>query len=106
MELSSADVATKQDEKEKDLQQAIKDLYLIEQEVLLISRHIINLQGKKKDLEIGVCGEHGGEPRSIEFFHQIGLDYVSCSPFRIFIAKLVAAQANIKSKALSTAAAK
>ncbi len=53
---------------------------------------------EKLDIEIGVCGEHAGEPRSIEFFHQIGIDYVSCSPFRIPIAKLVAAQAAIKDK--------
>lgn len=52
----------------------------------------------KKDLKIGICGEHGGEPRSIEFCHSIGLDYVSCSPFRIPIAKLAAAVAKIKEK--------
>ncbi len=52
----------------------------------------------KKTLEIGVCGEHGGEPESIRFFHQIGIDYVSCSAFRIPIAKLVAAQAALKQK--------
>ncbi|MBD3353805.1 MAG: pyruvate, phosphate dikinase, partial [Candidatus Lokiarchaeota archaeon] len=54
--------------------------------------------GKKvnPNLETGVCGEHGGDPESIEFFHSIGLDYVSCSPFRIQIAKLAAAKAQIK----------
>jgi len=46
-----------------------------------------------------VCGEHGGEPRSIRFFHQIGLDYVSCSAFRIPVARLVAAQAALQDKA-------
>ncbi len=50
---------------------------------------------EKKALEIGVCGEHGGEPRSIMFFHSIGVDSVSCSPFRIPIAKLAAAQGAI-----------
>jgi len=50
---------------------------------------------EKKDLEIGVCGEHGGEPRSIMFFHTAGVDSVSCSPFRIPIAKLAAAQGAI-----------
>ncbi len=50
----------------------------------------------KKDLEIGICGEHGGEPKSVEFCHEIGLDYVSCSPFRVPIARLAAAQAAIK----------
>lgn len=54
--------------------------------------------GKKtrKDLKLGICGEHGGEPNSIEFCHQIGLDYVSCSPFRVPVARLAAAQAKIK----------
>jgi pyruvate,orthophosphate dikinase len=54
--------------------------------------------GKKerKSLHCGICGEHGGDPSSIEFCHQIGLDYVSCSPYRVPIARLAAAQANIK----------
>ncbi len=52
----------------------------------------------KPELEIGVCGEHGGDPRSIQFFHKIGLTYVSCSAFRIPIARLVAAQAAIQEK--------
>jgi pyruvate,orthophosphate dikinase len=51
---------------------------------------------RRKELEIGICGEHGGEPRSIAFCHQIGLDYVSCSPYRIAIAKLSAAQAVLR----------
>ncbi len=50
----------------------------------------------RKDLEVGVCGEHGGDPKSIEFFHMVGLDYVSCSPYRVPIARLAAAQAQIK----------
>ncbi|UCH14291.1 MAG: pyruvate, phosphate dikinase, partial [Bacteroidales bacterium] len=49
-----------------------------------------------KDLKIGICGEHGGEPSSVEFCHNIGMDYVSCSPFRVPIARLAAAQAAIK----------
>ncbi len=49
----------------------------------------------KPDLEIGVCGEHGGDPESIEFCHSLGLDYVSCSPFRVPVARLAAAQATI-----------
>jgi pyruvate,orthophosphate dikinase len=53
----------------------------------------------KKDLKLGICGEHGGEPKSVEFCHQIGLDYVSCSPFRVPIARFAAAQAAIKGKA-------
>ena len=47
----------------------------------------------------GICGEHGGDPVSVEFCHQIGLDYVSCSPFRVPIARLAAAQAKIKEEA-------
>lgn len=49
------------------------------------------------NLHLGVCGEHGGEPSSIEFFHKVGLDYVSCSPYRVPIARLAAAQAVVKS---------
>ncbi len=52
----------------------------------------------KPDLEIGICGEHGGEPSSVEFCHIIGLDFVSCSPFRVPIARLAAAQAAINNK--------
>lgn len=50
----------------------------------------------RKDLQVGICGEHGGDPKSIEFCSKIGLDYVSCSPFRVPIARLAAAQAQIK----------
>jgi pyruvate,orthophosphate dikinase len=50
------------------------------------------------DLEVGICGEHGGEPQSVEFCHSVGLNYVSCSPFRVPIARLAAAQAVIKEK--------
>ncbi|MBL7151807.1 MAG: pyruvate, phosphate dikinase [Candidatus Omnitrophica bacterium] len=50
----------------------------------------------RKNLEVGICGEHGGEPRSVEFCHRVGMDYVSCSPFRVPIAKLAAAQAALK----------
>jgi len=52
----------------------------------------------RPDLKIGICGEHGGEPRSIEFCHAIGVDYVSCSPYRIPIARVAAAQAVLKEK--------
>ncbi len=52
----------------------------------------------KKDLKMGICGEHGGEPRSVEYCHGIGLDYVSCSPFRVPIARFAAAQAAIKER--------
>ena len=50
----------------------------------------------RPDLHVGVCGETGGDPKSIEFYHKAGLDYVSCSPFRVPVARLAAAQANIK----------
>ena len=55
-------------------------------------------KGVRKDLHCGICGEHGGDPSSVEFCHKIGLDYVSCSPFRVPIARLAAAQAAIKSR--------
>ena len=51
----------------------------------------------RPDIELGICGEHGGDPSSVEFFHKVGLTYVSCSPFRVPIARLAAAQAAIKS---------
>ena len=49
----------------------------------------------RPDIHLGICGEHGGDPSSVEFCHRIGLDYVSCSPFRVPIARLAAAQAAI-----------
>jgi pyruvate, orthophosphate dikinase len=52
----------------------------------------------RRKLKIGICGEHGGDPRSVAFCHEIGLDYVSCSPFRVPIARLSAAQAAIGKK--------
>ncbi|MBI4912204.1 MAG: pyruvate, phosphate dikinase [Acidobacteria bacterium] len=52
----------------------------------------------KPDLKLGVCGEHGGDPRSVKFFHKVGLNYVSCSPYRVPIAILAAAQANLEGK--------
>ena len=55
----------------------------------------------RPDLHLGICGEHGGEPSSIEFCHKVGLDYVSCSPYRVPIARLAAAQAAIKSRGQS-----
>jgi pyruvate,orthophosphate dikinase len=57
-------------------------------------------KGRKanKKLKIGICGEHGGDPSSVDFFHRAGLDYVSCSPYRVPIAILAAAQAAIKHK--------
>lgn len=50
----------------------------------------------RANIKLGICGEHGGDPDSIEFCHKLGLDYVSCSPYRVPIARLAAAQANIR----------
>jgi pyruvate,orthophosphate dikinase len=57
-------------------------------------------EGRKvrPDLKIGICGEHGGQPQAIEFCHRIGLNYVSCSPMRIPIARMAAAHAQVKEK--------
>ena len=55
----------------------------------------------KDNLKIGICGEHGGDPLSISFFEEVGLDYVSCSPFRVPIARLAAAQSALATKAKS-----
>jgi pyruvate,orthophosphate dikinase len=52
----------------------------------------------RPDLKLGVCGEHGGDPASVEFFHSAGLDYVSCSPYRVPIARLAAAHAALKAR--------
>ena len=53
----------------------------------------------RKNIKLGICGEHGGEPTSVEFCHRVGLNYVSCSPFRVPIARLAAAQAVARKKA-------
>lgn len=52
----------------------------------------------RPDIELGICGEHGGDPKSIELFESVGLDYVSCSPLRVPIARLAAAQAFLKAQ--------
>lgn len=52
----------------------------------------------RRDLKIGICGEHGGDPRSVEFCHKVGMDYVSCSPYRVPVARLAAAHAALKEK--------
>ena len=74
----------------------------IDQEgVGFLMRHSV-AEGRKAnpDMHFGICGEHGGEPKSIDFCHRIGLDYVSCSPYRVPIARLAAAQAAIKNTKL------
>jgi pyruvate,orthophosphate dikinase len=63
-------------------------------------------RGSRPDLEVGICGEHGGEPSSVMFCYRVGMNYVSCSPYRVPIARLAAAQAAIsgdKSEAMRTA---
>ena len=57
----------------------------------------------RPDLKLGICGEHGGDPASVAFCNDIGLDYVSCSPFRVPIARLAAAQAAVGAKVASSA---
>ncbi|HEX32399.1 MAG TPA: pyruvate, phosphate dikinase, partial [Candidatus Acetothermia bacterium] len=52
----------------------------------------------RPDIHLGICGEHGGEPSSIHFCHKVGLDYVSCSPYRVPVARLAAAQAALEDK--------
>jgi pyruvate,orthophosphate dikinase len=59
-------------------------------------------RAKRADLEVGICGEHGGDPASVEFCHSIGLNYVSCSPFRVPVARLAAAQAALKDRVKAT----
>jgi pyruvate,orthophosphate dikinase len=66
---------------------------------LLVEIGVKKGRSVKPKLKIGVCGEHGGDPQSIFFFHKVGLDYVSCSPYRVPIARLAAAQAQLESKA-------
>jgi pyruvate,orthophosphate dikinase len=56
-------------------------------------------RASRSNLKVGICGEHGGDPHSVEFCHRAGLDYVSCSPFRVPIARLAAAQAAVRGKA-------
>src|SRR2546430_9730854 len=53
-------------------------------------------RGSRGELKIGICGEHGGEPASVKFCHHVGMNYVSCSPFRVPIARLAAAQAALE----------
>ena len=60
--------------------------------------------GVKPDLKLGICGEHGGEPSSVAFCHDLGLDYVSCSPFRVPLARLAAAQAALRESGVEAVA--
>jgi len=62
---------------------------------LLLESAVQKGRAVRPGIEVGVCGEHGGDPLSVAFFHRVGLDYVSCSPYRVPIARLAAAQAAI-----------
>ncbi|MFP6779228.1 MAG: pyruvate, phosphate dikinase [Alphaproteobacteria bacterium] len=64
----------------------------------LVSNAVKDGLKSNKEMKLGICGEHGGDPKSIDFFHNVGLDYISCSPYRVPIARLAAAQALIKNK--------
>jgi pyruvate,orthophosphate dikinase len=66
---------------------------------LLVAMAVEKGRSVRPDIEVGVCGEHGGDPASVAFFHRVGLDYVSCSPFRVPIARLAAAQAAVADSA-------
>jgi pyruvate,orthophosphate dikinase len=59
----------------------------------------------KEDMKMGICGEHGGEPESVAFCHRLGLDYVSCSPYRVPLARLAAAQAALKESGIEAVTA-
>jgi pyruvate,orthophosphate dikinase len=62
----------------------------------LVRVAVERVRGRRRSAELGVCGEHGGDPDSIAFFHNAGLDYVSCSPFRLPVARVAAAQAALE----------
>jgi pyruvate, orthophosphate dikinase len=70
----------------------------------LVSTAIERGRKTKPNLKIGVCGEHGGDPQSIHFFQKVGLNYVSCSPFRVAIARLAASQAALAAKGAKASA--
>ena len=62
----------------------------------LMKISVAKAKSVRPNIKLGICGEHGGEPASVAFCHEIGLNYVSCSPYRVPIARLAAAQANLK----------
>ena len=65
---------------------------------ILVETAVTKGRSTKPDLKLGICGEHGGDPASIEFCHEVGLNYVSCSPFRVPLARLAAARAAIAAR--------
>jgi pyruvate,orthophosphate dikinase len=72
----------------------------------LVKMGVTKGRSTRKDLKVGICGEHGGDPASVEFCYRVGLNYVSCSPFRVPIARLAAAQAKLKEKGIGVATSK
>jgi pyruvate,orthophosphate dikinase len=72
----------------------------------LVKMGVTRGRSTRKDLKVGICGEHGGDPASVEFCFKIGLNYVSCSPFRVPIARLAAAQAKLKEKGMGAGTSK
>ncbi|NTW66174.1 MAG: pyruvate, phosphate dikinase [Nitrospirae bacterium] len=72
----------------------------------LVKMGVTKGRSTRKDLKVGICGEHGGDPASVEFCFKVGLNYVSCSPFRVPIARLAAAQAKLKEKGIGVASSK
>ena len=65
----------------------------------LVDIAVVKGRQTRPDIKLGICGEHGGDPSSIHFFEKVGLNYVSCSPYRVPVARLAAAQAALSSKA-------
>ncbi len=72
----------------------------------LVKMGVAKGRGTRKDLKVGICGEHGGDPASVEFCYKAGLNYVSCSPYRVPIARLAAAHAKLKEKGIGVASSK
>jgi pyruvate,orthophosphate dikinase len=72
----------------------------------LVKMGVTKGRATRKDLKVGICGEHGGDPASVEFCYRVGLNYVSCSPFRVPIARLAAAQAKLKEKGIGVGTSK
>ena len=77
------------------LLEVLANTYTLEELQLIQLMEIAIEKGRKTrpDIKLGICGEHGGEPESVKFCHKLGLNYVSCSPFRVPVARLAAAQA-------------
>ena len=72
---------------------------------ILLRTAVEQARALRSDFKIGICGEHGGDPRSIHFFHEIGLDYVSCSPFRVPVARLESGRALVLNSSVSASSA-